>query len=56
MHAVPTTDPAPAAAVDPLDEYVRRIVDRAPPLTQEQRDRIAVLLRPPIPNGGRKAA
>lgn len=29
-----------------LEEHVRRIVDQAPPLTPEQRDRIAVLLRP----------
>lgn len=30
----------------PLHEHVRRIVDSAPPLTAEQRDRIATLLRP----------
>jgi hypothetical protein len=28
-----------------LDEYIRRTVDAAPPLTSEQRDRLAVLLR-----------
>jgi hypothetical protein len=26
-------------------EYIRRLVDEAPPLTPEQRDRLAVLLR-----------
>jgi hypothetical protein len=30
-----------------LEEHVRRIVDAAPPLTAEQRDRIAALLRAP---------
>ena len=29
-----------------LEEHVRRIVDDAPPLTAEQRDRLAALLRP----------
>lgn len=38
-------------AVDRLEEHVRRIVDGSPPLTGEQRDRIAVLLRP-IQTGG----
>ncbi|MBO1751714.1 hypothetical protein J4G33_07860 [Actinotalea sp. BY-33] len=28
-----------------LEEYIRRTVDAAPPLTPEQRDRLAVLLR-----------
>ena len=28
-----------------LDVYVQRIVDAAPPLSVEQRDRLAVLLR-----------
>jgi hypothetical protein len=27
------------------EDYVRRLVDAAPPLTAEQRDRLAVLLR-----------
>ena len=27
-------------------DYVRKLVDGAPPLTDEQRDRLAVLLRP----------
>jgi hypothetical protein len=30
-----------------IEDYVRRNVDAAPPLTPEQRDRLAVLLRPP---------
>jgi hypothetical protein len=30
-----------------LEEHVRRIVDDAPPLTAEQRDKIAALLRAP---------
>ena len=28
-----------------LEDYVRKVVDSAPPLSPEQRDRIAVLLR-----------
>ena len=28
------------------EEYVRQLVESAPPLTSEQRDRLAVLLRP----------
>ncbi len=33
------------------EDYIRRIVDQAPPLTPEQRDRLALLLR-----GGSNAA
>jgi hypothetical protein len=29
-----------------LEDHIRRVVDSAPPLTAEQRDRLAVLLRP----------
>lgn len=29
-----------------MQAYVRRLVDEAPPLTSEQRARLAVLLRP----------
>lgn len=29
-----------------VKNYVRRVVDQAPPLTAEQRERIASLLRP----------
>lgn len=32
------------AAEDPVEEYVRRLLKDWPPLTREQRDRIAVLL------------
>lgn len=28
-----------------LEEHIRRVVDEAPPLTREQRDRLATLLR-----------
>lgn len=28
--------------------YVKRLVDKAPPLSPEQRDRLAILLRPEI--------
>ena len=34
------------AGASPLQEYVKRIVDVAPPLTHEQRDHLALLLRP----------
>ncbi len=30
------------------ERYIRRLVDEAPPLTAEQRDRLALLLRPKI--------
>jgi hypothetical protein len=30
-----------------LDAYIQRVIAEAPPLTPEQRDRLAVLLRPP---------
>lgn len=33
--------PAPQS----LDDYVHELVDQAPPLTPEQRDRLALLLR-----------
>lgn len=38
-----------------MDDYVREIVDRAPPLTAAQRDRIAVLLRPAVSTTDRPA-
>lgn len=34
-----------ALARESLDNYVRKLVDRAPELTAEQRDRLALLLR-----------
>lgn len=33
-------------AASRIEDYVARVVDAAPPLTPEQRDRIAALLRP----------
>lgn len=39
-----------------LEEHIRRIVDDAPPLTDEQRHRLAQVLRPSVaPGGGRVA-
>jgi hypothetical protein len=41
-----STKPRVAAeAVDRTEEYIRRIVAEAPPLTDDQRSRIAALLR-----------
>ncbi|MGH3685349.1 MAG: hypothetical protein ACRDRU_06270 [Pseudonocardiaceae bacterium] len=41
------TDPAtPERAAAALAEHVRAVVDSFPPLTPDQRDRIATLLRP----------
>lgn len=41
------TDPTtPERAATMLAEHVRTVVDSFPPLTSEQRDRIAALLRP----------
>jgi len=37
--------PVFASAADQIDRRVREIVDSAPPLTIEQRDRLVVLLR-----------
>jgi hypothetical protein len=42
------------AATEAIEAYVARVVDAAPPLTPEQRDRLAVLLRT-HPDGGRAA-
>ena len=39
-----------------LDTYIKSIVDRAPELTPEQRDRLAILLRPSGTPDGREAA
>ncbi len=33
-------------AAQVLEDHIRRVVDAAPPLTPEQRDRLALLLRP----------
>jgi hypothetical protein len=32
--------------VSSADDYIKKLVDSAPPLTPEQRNRLAVLLRP----------
>jgi hypothetical protein len=40
-------------AAERLSETVRQIVDRAPPLTPEQRDSIAALLRGPATAGNK---
>lgn len=37
-------------------EYIRRLVAEAPPLTPDQRTRLAVLLRPHAPAGTKPAA
>lgn len=34
-----------ALKTERLADYIRRVVDEAPPLTNEQRDRLAILLR-----------
>lgn len=44
-HRGNSTETAAALAVEQLAEYVKRVVAQAPPLTAEQRDRIAALLR-----------
>lgn len=48
------TDARRDLAAAKLAEYVRKTVAEAPPLTDEQRERIAALLRPSI--GGPDAA
>jgi hypothetical protein len=34
-----------ARRVEQLEDHIRRVVEAAPPLTAEQRDRLALLLR-----------
>jgi hypothetical protein len=34
--------------VNSVDDYIKKLVDSAPPLTPEQHNRLAVLLRPDI--------
>jgi hypothetical protein len=36
---------AQAAAAKDYEDYIRKLVDQAPPLTAAQRDRLAVLFR-----------
>lgn len=38
------TDPSP---IETLGDYIKRTVDAAPPLTDEQLQRLAAILRPP---------
>ncbi|MBB5785982.1 hypothetical protein [Jiangella mangrovi] len=35
-----------------LEDHIRKVVDQAPPLTTEQRDRLAQLLRPSVARNG----
>ncbi len=44
VSASSTTQHAVTNADDQYAQHIRRIVDEAPPLTAEQRDRLAVLL------------
>jgi len=44
-----TTDLARDFRAERLAEYIKRAVDKAPPLTQAQRDRLAVLLQGAVP-------
>ncbi len=37
------------------EEYIRRLVDSAPPLDDDQRSRLALLLRGSVPGGGAAA-
>jgi hypothetical protein len=39
-----------------IEDYIKRTVEGAPPLTDEQRTRIASLLRPTPTSGGRNDA
>lgn len=42
---------------DPVDEYIDDLVAKAPELTQEQRDRLAVLIKDaPVPAGDKAAS
>jgi hypothetical protein len=41
---------APTSKLTPeVREHIRRLVDAAPPLTEDQRSRLGVLLRPTAP-------
>lgn len=50
-----TTAVMPESRVSTLQAYVRRAVAAAPPLTERQRDRLAVLLRGRARSGGAPA-
>lgn len=47
-----TTELRRRLKADRLEDYIKRTVDAAPPLSPEQRDRLALLLRP---SGGEAA-
>lgn len=49
------TDAVRDLAAARLEDYVRGVVDTFPPLTDDQRNRIAALLRPVESSGGRVA-
>lgn len=44
-----------ADVASPTADYVARLIAIAPPLTPEQRDRLALVLRPSVYAGGRAA-
>jgi hypothetical protein len=44
----PATITAAPDGTDDLDSYISGLIDRAPPLTGEQRDTLALLLRKPF--------
>ncbi len=50
MTAGPAAQQAerPQAEPDRLAEHVQRLVDQAPPLSAEQKSRLALLLRPSV--------
>ncbi len=49
------TDARRDLAAANIAAYVRKVVDAAPPLTDEQRDRLTLLLRGPSNTGGAAA-
>lgn len=48
----PAVDEAAVSDADRAAEHIRRLVDQAPPLTEHQRSRLAVLLRPTAEEAG----
>lgn len=45
-HSWSADDAKRATKAVELEAHIKRVVDTAPPLTAEQRDRLALLLRP----------
>jgi hypothetical protein len=45
-HSWPKVDGERAVKAVRAEDYIRRLVDSAPPLTAEQRDRLATILKP----------